>query len=350
MRMLTFSLRDTDTMKRTLTKVFLVIFAVAALIALALALTPWSTLIEGMVKAELALAGFKKADFSIEHIDLQRTTIKGIEFGEKIPVTAEQVDLNYALQNFPPQEMQQLGVDGTWKISALEVRELSQPMPPLSGEGTFARKDGGHWQVGGSLASEDKRYGVTFKGSIQEKGDTGHVVISAAHMPWQQGTVSSKSAVIYFSGKKRVEANVTFTGVSLDALMQLLTGGRASATGVVSGTLPVMVDNQNVISVGEGKLKAQDNGVIKLQPGAIPDSNEQVKMVNDVLSNFHYNRLEIISDNSQGKFSLMLSVEGSNPDAYEGKPVKLNVHLTGDVLDFVQQSVLPLTDPSKLLE
>jgi len=35
---------------------------------------------------------------------------------------------------------------------------------------------------------------------------------------------------------------------------------------------------------------------------------------------------------------------------FEGRPVKLKVHLTGDVLGFLRQNLTTLNDPGKLLK
>ena len=45
----------------------------------------------------------------------------------------------------------------------------------------------------------------------------------------------------------------------------------------------------------------------------------------------------------------MMTLQGNNPKVYKGKPVKLNVHLTGDILDVVRQSMLT-SNPTKLLQ
>jgi len=134
-------------------------------------------------------------------------------------------------------------------------------------------------------------------------------------------------------------------------LLRQLTGEKASGTGEISGTLPVTIGADGSIVIANGALQAEKPGMIVLPPDVIPGDNENVALARDVMKNLHYNVLSVRVDNDKNdRISVLMNVEGNNPDVYGGKAVKLNVHLTGDVLDFIRQNVLALTNPEKLLE
>ena len=69
------------------------------------------------------------------------------------------------------------------------------------------------------------------------------------------------------------------------------------------------------------------------------------------MKNLHYTVLSIGMDSDKNhKLSAVLAVEGNNPDVANGRPVKLNVHLNGDLLDFIQQSLMSLIDPHMFIK
>jgi hypothetical protein len=45
-----------------------------------------------------------------------------------------------------------------------------------------------------------------------------------------------------------------------------------------------------------------------------------------------------------------LAVEGRNPEWMEGRAVKLNIQLNGDILDLVQNNMMLLLDPKFILK
>ena len=133
--------------------------------------------------------------------------------------------------------------------------------------------------------------------------------------------------------------------------MQILTRERVSATGSVSGDLPLIIERNGNFSFGKGKLQADSPGTITLPPDAIPGDNAQIAMTRDILKNFHYKILSLsISSGMDGKTPILITLEGNNPDMYNGKPVKINVRLSGDVLNLIRQNVLFLTDPKSILK
>ncbi len=133
--------------------------------------------------------------------------------------------------------------------------------------------------------------------------------------------------------------------------MQSLTGGRVTATGKVTGDLPLMIGRDGNIKVLPGTLKSEGPGMISMSADTIPGDNEQVGIVRQILQDLQYSGLSVALKNDEsGRTTILLSFEGNNPSVYEGRPVKLNVNLTGDVLEFIQQNILLLGNPEQFLE
>ena len=155
----------------------------------------------------------------------------------------------------------------------------------------------------------------------------------------------------HFSRGHDIHLVLHLQDASLGGILQGATAGRATATGLVSGNLPVTIEANGQVVVEEGNLTAYQGGVITLSPEVIPGDNEQVALVREVMKGFHYNTfLMSLASGKDKKLSILLSLGGNNPDVYNGQEIKLNVQLSGDLLDLLQQSILPLADPKQLLK
>lgn len=239
---------------------------------------------------------------------------------------------------------------GDWAVTSLDLNDLT-PMPALKGGGTLAL-DNNILTMAGNLDSTDKTYRGAFSLLIDPQNvQTSKATITAASFPFKEGRLSTRNIVIPLSGNTPIRARVEVQQVSVDAMLQTLTGSRVTATGTFSGSVPLVISRDGTYSLGKGGLKADGAGTIQMSGDAIPGNNPQVGLVRDILSNLQYSVLAVSIENSaHNRMTVRLSVEGKNPDIMEGRPVKLNINLTGDILDFVQQNIMLLTNPEKLLE
>jgi hypothetical protein len=240
---------------------------------------------------------------------------------------------------------------GTWQLKDLAMQGLSVPLPPLEGNGTLkAQADRVSFE--GKLKSADVTVQAKFSVNYAlDDAKKSSVTIGYAVMPWNSGTVSVRDMQIPLTEKSPINATIHVEHASIDTLLQALTGNRATATGVVSGTLPITIAPDGTLIIHEGNLKAEAPGTITLAPEVIPGDNKQVALVREILKNLHYSVLSVsMGSDKDNKLSVLMTLEGNNPDVHAGRPVKLNVNLTGDVLDLIQQSMTTLTDPKKLLK
>jgi len=240
--------------------------------------------------------------------------------------------------------------EGEWTIAQIETTGAPQPLPPVNASGSFAlRADRvfieGHAQDSEKAHLADFEIDYNLSSPVRSS-----LLIKDGAMPWNGGKISTQNARLFFAAKEPTSFDLKIAGVSADALIQQFTGKRASATGALSGTIPVTIAPGGVLAFHNGKLYAEGPGTIALSPEVVSGANEQLALVRNVLQDFRYTSLSVDLDSSDGGLHMLMKLEGSNPKVQQGRPVKLNVNLKGDVLGFIQQNLLWLNDPRKLLE
>src|SRR5690606_41644310 len=81
--------------------------------------------------------------------------------------------------------------------------------------------------------------------------------------------------------------------VSLNALLQQAVGADASATGTVSGQIPLVISRDGRITLQNGSLRTSDKGLLSLPSTVIPGDHPQVDMVREILKQFHYDDISL---------------------------------------------------------
>lgn len=240
---------------------------------------------------------------------------------------------------------------GNWETDAVTIKGQDSLLPSLKGSGTI-QISADTIVMDGSFNSADKTAHASFHLNYPLTApEKAQCRLITAVLPWNKGVISVKNAVIPLSGKDEFKMTLNVEHIPVNTLMTMLTGKETIATGVVSGSIPLTIKPDGQIAVGQGKLQTEQPGIITLSPETIPGDNEQIALVRDIMKNLHYNILSIAVDgDANKKLSVLLAVEGNNPDVAQGRPVKLNVHLTGDLLNFIQQSLLSLLDPKMFLK
>lgn len=240
---------------------------------------------------------------------------------------------------------------GNWQTDHIDLKGTPATPPTLKGSGKIDAL-GAAMVVDGVLQSDDKSYQMSFRYDHSFDSATKSVLtLPSAAMPWKEGALKLVDLKVPMGQAQPLRLNVQVNNVSIDELLGAMTGERVAGTGNVSGTIPVTIAKNGDLIFGQGNLKAAGPGTINMPPDAIPGDNEQIVLVRNILANLNYTALSItLNNDSQNNLGVTMSVEGSNPDVYNGRAVKLNVNLTGDVLDFIQQNVMLLTKPQTLWE
>ena len=287
-------------------------------------------------------------DATLQHGSVTMLRIHGREAVIKLPAASigfRAIKTELTLDNAAQQW------NGNWSLDGVSIASESIVAPPLNAMGTLTMQADA-LQFTGSLTSDDKAYAAKFVGEYSlVKPERSYVKLLHAQLPWSGGVIAVNNAKIPLVANTPIALTLEVEKVAIDTLMQALTGSKATATGVVSGKLPLRISKSGDITVGKTSLKAEGPGIISLSPEVIPGDNAQVAMVRDLLKNLHYTvlalELDMAPDNT---LSATLAVEGANPDAQKGRPVKLNVHLSGDLLNFIVQNAQLVSDPKSFIE
>ncbi|MDA0781755.1 MAG: YdbH domain-containing protein [Rickettsiales bacterium] len=150
--------------------------------------------------------------------------------------------------------------------------------------------------------------------------------------------------------KKNFETKVDINSVSLEKLLKfvLKDDETVKATGNMSGTIPIRKNSKGFSFEGASMYNLTD-GILSLSEkhlGALPQNVEQVKNTSDLLKNFMYDDLKLITGQHDGKPEISAKLRGNNPKVYNGAVVNLNINFRGDVIESIS-SMLGLDDISQ---
>ncbi len=317
-------------MRRFGVALFLLIVILAALISL----LPMNKLLEQQIKQRMALAGLPAAEFTLESVSLSRAVVRDLALKEP-EISADKLTIDYSQSGG--------AFKGSWALEGLVPPASFLAVPPLAGKGAWSYENGTASLEGG-VFSKDDQYRMNWMLSGQQ------LVIRGVSLPWQGGHLKSDLIQINLASSQPVSFVLQVEKVPLERLLEMLASGKALATGVVSGALPLTMDGKK-ITIASGQLKTLEKGVVKIAPEVIPATNEQMTMLRDVLSNFHYQEFSLALDSQQhDQLSIVLALRGRNPDLYDGREVKMNVNFSGDVLQLIEHSVMTSINPDLLLE
>lgn len=175
------------------------------------------------------------------------------------------------------------------------------------------------------------------------------IAIKTAHIPWGGGQIAVQPVTLPIAMDKPIPLAIDIKEVDLESLLGAVSDGKIQGSGKVSGTLPIIYHPDGHITLQEGGAQALSDGTISVPPSFLPGDNEQLTIARTTLENFHYTTLQIRVLSQGDAATIQLVLEGNNPDAMQGRPVKLTVNLSGDILPLIQQSVLPINDLKQLM-
>ena len=108
-------------------------------------------------------------------------------------------------------------------------------------------------------------------------------------------------------------------------------------TGILDGTLPMILSSTG-IEIHGGRIEARPpGGVIQFQPAegtaqTLSQANANMNLVLQALSNFHYDVLHFDVDyHKDGTLNLKTRLEGKNPDFKQGVPFNFNLNIQENI-------------------
>lgn len=182
--------------------------------------------------------------------------------------------------------------------------------------------------------------------------EAGSVSLSNASLNVFGGTVSSDQ-LHYQLEDNDSRFTININNIDLDKVLSLSAYEGVSATGLVSGQLPVRMQGL-VPSISGGTLTAlQPGGTIRYSAGtdatgnAAPSGNQSLDMVYQALEHYRFNLMETSVDyQPDGELDLAIRMEGISPELNGGQRINLNLTINDDVPALLQslQAARSVTD------
>ncbi|WP_416898919.1 MAG: YdbH domain-containing protein [Minwuia sp.] len=136
-------------------------------------------------------------------------------------------------------------------------------------------------------------------------------------------------------------------GVGLDAVAAALDVEGLSATGAMSGALPVFIDAEERVAVRGGKLTADAPGTLGLPVEFVRGSlsaqlGDKADILLNALEDFHFTKLDIgLEKDFGGEAEMQIRLEGANPAHLDGHPFVFNINVTGNA-DRLVETILAI--------
>jgi hypothetical protein len=176
------------------------------------------------------------------------------------------------------------------------------------------------------------------------------VVITDAVFPLGEGKVSFDPFTwIYGADENQVVLRVS--AVDVGAFLEELANDKLLITGVLEGTIPVIVRGIDVL-VDQGRLEVRDGGVIQYETQTIADNipNEYAEQAMKALQNFNYDSLFLEIDGPlDGDVTLGVKFTGSNPDVLYNVPFQFDVSVAGELFN-IARSLNPSGFQDRILD
>ena len=350
-------------LKKLLIAIVLVILAVVV----AFYTVPWKNWLEQRLKTELAKNGLAQLEFAISDIGLHEISFKNISFNElQLPdlsvsyapfeiingkfqnlhatsISFRKDNLEINLKDIKIDQKSNVNnekLQGEWSISDIAISGSPISLPQLTAKGTIELAEG-ILQIAGKTSRIDNKTNIDFKLSYPlDDANSAIINIKNIELPWNEGTISADNVKIPLYAKTPINLNVKVKKISLNQLLAIATSNKATATGVVSGTIPLIVNRDGTFILKKGNLQAEKAGIINLSPDILPSEAMQVELLSEALKDFHYTSFNMaIESGNNEQIAMLLSLAGNNPEVYNGREIKLTVHLSGDVLQMVTQTM-----------
>jgi hypothetical protein len=166
--------------------------------------------------------------------------------------------------------------NGSWTAKNVNASAGDTSIPILNGKGALTAKED-RIVLQGTFDSADSLTHTTFQlVYFVAEPQKSKLTLANSSFPWNGGVISAQDIVLPLGKPQPVNINLKLQSVSLDALLQQLTGKRASGDGMMSGILPITLGADGSIAVHEGTLSAEGPGIIRMSPETIPGDNPQL--------------------------------------------------------------------------
>ncbi|MFQ5915634.1 MAG: YdbH domain-containing protein [Nitrospinota bacterium] len=143
-------------------------------------------------------------------------------------------------------------------------------------------------------------------------------------------------------------------GVNLQKLVALAKVEGLTVIGRLTGDIAVLI-KEGALIIREGLLEATpEGGTVRYDPSEVPSAlrhgGEKTQLMLSALENFQYKTLRIkLNRRSDGNTKVSLHLRGSNPDFFKGRPVELNLNLSGQLDQMLQRGLKGYKIPETII-
>lgn len=160
------------------------------------------------------------------------------------------------------------------------------------------------------------------------------VAIESLGAEFAGGTITGRD--ITFDPARAVNrAVIRVQNIDIEKLLNVAQVKGLSGTGIISGTLPVVLRSGG-IAIDKGALTAAGPGTLHFKSDAakktLASGGKYVTLALEALEDFRYRKLSIeINKALAGEGAVLVHVEGHNPAVGDGQPFAINLNVSGNV-------------------
>lgn len=162
--------------------------------------------------------------------------------------------------------------------------------------------------------------------------------LEEALWPFANGMVVVSSEPFALTAKEQ-KLQVTLSDVDLSALVQIANLPGLSGTGILEGTVPVLIRDGTPVFERGDIASTKEGGIIRYTGVGddVSQAGGEASILVNALRNFHYKQLSAHLSGDDDDVELLLTLEGSNPDLYDGYPFQINIRTRGDLAELIRQ-------------
>ena len=173
-----------------------------------------------------------------------------------------------------------------------------------------------------------------------------------SRFPLQDGFISVDPTV-WRTDRRKNSVTVRVENVSLGSVLGDASDGKIEATGIIRGTLPIVVNGVDV-QVEGGRFEIPEGGVIRLkfedQFAELAAKGRLQAMVVELIEEFKYDRMFIEANGPlDGDMRFGVDFTGGNPDVLGGTQFKINARVEGELVN-ITRNLMQYFDTNKILE
>lgn len=179
------------------------------------------------------------------------------------------------------------------------------------------------------------------------------LVVEDAKLSLAEGQVAV-TPIDFDPSDPRIDATLHLTDVKLERLLELAEIDGLTATGRLSGRLPLSI-RDGAVEIRDAVLDATEPGVLryapKETPSALQGAGDSMALALQALSNFQYSELRLTLNRAAGGDTVaIMHVKGRNPDFYGGYPVEFNLNVSGKLDQMLDRGLSSYRVPDTIRE